>query len=251
MVFRQGAKGTGKPFSECYRLQRFGRGGSSGRRSGPVPRSSWSPSSAPRRSTQVGESQDAGAGDRRPLRPAHPDLPVARAARARAAALAAGGSSSASRSTSPSTRPGAADDLAPPARRLRAGARDDPGEGHENLVKRGAPPPPPRRAGAAPPPPPPPRDPPCLRPSLRLPVPTHTPPPPSCPSDPVRPPCRNRLQRGRWGRTPGLEARRRHRRALPAPPDVLAERERRRADRDAPARGPVSSPYEFADRAWC
>nr|BFE85583.1 hypothetical protein GCM10020093_081840 [Planobispora longispora] len=50
-VFPEGFKGVGKPFSERYKLQRFGRGGSSPRPSGPGSRSSPARSWGRRRST--------------------------------------------------------------------------------------------------------------------------------------------------------------------------------------------------------
>ena len=52
-VFPEGFKGVGKPYSQRYKLQRFGRGGIRHRRAcGPACRSSRSRSSAPRRSTR-------------------------------------------------------------------------------------------------------------------------------------------------------------------------------------------------------
>jgi 1-acyl-sn-glycerol-3-phosphate acyltransferase len=73
MVFPEGVKGTGKPFSERYRLQRFGRGGF----------------------VEVA------------LRTRAPIVPVAvvGAEEISSPCRRGGGSSSASRSTSPSTRP--------------------------------------------------------------------------------------------------------------------------------------------------
>ena len=56
MAFQREIKGTGKPFSERYRLQRFGRGGASRWRCGPARRSCRSPSSARRRSTRSSPS---------------------------------------------------------------------------------------------------------------------------------------------------------------------------------------------------
>ena len=104
MVFPEGAKGTGKPFSDRYRLQRFGRGGfvEVALRTG-----------APIVPVAVVGSEEIypKLADARPLarvagcslRPGDPDVPVARAARAGARSRRSGGSSSASRSTSRST----------------------------------------------------------------------------------------------------------------------------------------------------
>jgi len=51
-VWPEGFKGIGKPFSQRYKLQRFGRGGSSPPRCAPVRRSFRRPSWAPRRPTR-------------------------------------------------------------------------------------------------------------------------------------------------------------------------------------------------------
>ena len=51
-VWPEGFKGVGKPFSERYKLQRFGRGVSCPRPFAPASRSCPAPSSAPRRSTR-------------------------------------------------------------------------------------------------------------------------------------------------------------------------------------------------------
>ena len=104
MVFPEGVKGTGKPFSERYRLQRFGRGGfvEVALRTG-APIIPVAVVGAEEIYPKIGESAGAGEDRRGAVRADHPDLPLARAARPGAAALDAGGSSSASRSTSPAT----------------------------------------------------------------------------------------------------------------------------------------------------
>ena len=51
-VWPEGFKGIGKPFSERYKLQRFGRGGFVAARCGPGSPSSRARSSGPRRSTR-------------------------------------------------------------------------------------------------------------------------------------------------------------------------------------------------------
>ena len=80
MVFPEGVKGTGKPFSERYRLQRFGRGGfvEIALRTGRADR----PGRGRRLGGDLPEARrepDAGARRRGAVRPDHPDLPLARA----------------------------------------------------------------------------------------------------------------------------------------------------------------------------
>ena len=129
MVFPEGVKGTGKPFAERYRLQRFGRGGfvEVALRTG-SPIVPVAVVGSEEIYPKIADSSLAGAPDRRALRPDHPDIPVARAARARSRCPRSGGSSSASRSTSRRSR--SRGGRRPPARLrdLRAGPRDDPAE---------------------------------------------------------------------------------------------------------------------------
>ena len=111
MVFPEGVKGTGKPFSERYRLQRFGRGGfveialrtgapiipvGGGRLGGDLPEDRREPSRWPARS------------GRRSCRSRRPSPGSARSASCRC--RRAGASSSASRSTVAYLGPEAADD---------------------------------------------------------------------------------------------------------------------------------------------
>ena len=113
MVFPEGSKGAGKPFSERYRLQRFGRGGFvelALRTGAPI---------VPGRRRGIGGDLSearrvapAGPAHRRAVLPAHPDVPLARASRGRCRCRRSGGSSSASRSTCRSYGPEAADDRA-------------------------------------------------------------------------------------------------------------------------------------------
>ena len=104
MVFPEGVKGTGKPFSDRYRLQRFGRGGfvEIALRTG-APIVPVAVVGSEEIYPKLADSPAARAGARRSVRPGDPDLPVARAARADARSRRSGGSSSASRSTSRST----------------------------------------------------------------------------------------------------------------------------------------------------
>ena len=89
MVFPEGVKGTGKPFSERYRLQRFGRGGFveiALRTGSPIVPVAvvGSEEIYPKIAESPALARLLGA----PVRPDHPDLPLARAARADPAALA-------------------------------------------------------------------------------------------------------------------------------------------------------------------
>ena len=83
MVFPEGAKGAGKPFSERYRLQRFGRGGFvelALRTGAPIV-----PVAVVGLRGDLPEARRvpaAGPPHRRSLLPAHADVPLARAARA-------------------------------------------------------------------------------------------------------------------------------------------------------------------------
>ena len=83
MVFPEGSKGAGKPFSERYRLQRFGRGGFvelALRTGAPIV-----PVAVVGLRGDLSEARRvaaAGAAHRRSLLPAHADVPVARALRA-------------------------------------------------------------------------------------------------------------------------------------------------------------------------
>ena len=89
MVFPEGVKGTGKPFSERYRLQRFGRGGfvEVALRTG-SPIVPVAVVGSEEIYPKLGESPALARADRRAVRPDHADLPVARAARADPAAVA-------------------------------------------------------------------------------------------------------------------------------------------------------------------
>ena len=86
-VWPEGFKGVGKPFSERYKLQRFGRGGfvSAALRTG-VPIIPCSIVGAEEIYPMIGNMQDAGPAARPALLPGHADLPAARPARAGAAA---------------------------------------------------------------------------------------------------------------------------------------------------------------------
>ena len=87
-VFPEGVKGTGKAFSERYRLQRFGRGGFV-----EIALRTGAPDRAGGGGGQRGDLPEArrhpapGPHARRTLLPAHSDLPLARPARCRAAAV--------------------------------------------------------------------------------------------------------------------------------------------------------------------
>ena len=87
-VFPEGAKGTGKPFSERYRLQRFGRGGfvELALRTG-APIVPVAVVGSEEIYPKIAEVPAAGPADRRSVLPRHADLPVARPARPGAAAL--------------------------------------------------------------------------------------------------------------------------------------------------------------------
>ena len=128
MAFPEGIKGTGKPFSERYRLQRFGRGGfvEIALRTG-APIVPVAVVGSEEIYPKLGESRAAGAGDRRALRSAHADLPLARAARPDPAAVAL--ADRVLRAGRPlGARSGCRGRPAPAVRHLRAGAGDDPGE---------------------------------------------------------------------------------------------------------------------------
>ena len=87
-VLPEGFKGIGKPFSERYKLQRFGRGGfvSAALRTGRADRAG-ARSSAPRRSTRcIGNVKTLARLLGLPYFPVTPTFPLARAARADAAA---------------------------------------------------------------------------------------------------------------------------------------------------------------------
>ena len=128
MVFPEGVKGTGKPFCERYRLQRFGRGGFvevALRTGSPIVPVAvvGSEEIYPKLGDEQALARLIGA----PVRAAHPDLPVARTARAGAAAVEM--ADRVLRADRPLRapargrgRPGAR------LRALRAGPRDDPAE---------------------------------------------------------------------------------------------------------------------------
>ena len=80
-VWPEGFKGIGKPFSERYKLQRFGRAASWPTRSGPESRSSRARSSGPKRSTRCRQHEDARPAARGSVRAGDADLAAARAAR--------------------------------------------------------------------------------------------------------------------------------------------------------------------------
>ena len=111
MVFPEGVKGTGKPFSERYRLQRFGRGGfvEVALRTG-APIIPVAVVGSEEIYPKLGESRDAGARRRgaRSSRSRRPSPGSGRSGWSRC--RRAGGSSSASRSTVAAPRPEAADD---------------------------------------------------------------------------------------------------------------------------------------------
>ena len=128
MVFPEGVKGTGKPFSERYRLQRFGRGGfvEVALRTG-APIVPVAVVGSEEIYPKIAREPDAGQGGRGSVRPDHPDVPLARAARPDPAALPlADRVLRADRPLRVRPRRG----RRPPRglRRLRAGARDDPAE---------------------------------------------------------------------------------------------------------------------------
>ena len=89
MVFPEGVKGTGKPFSERYRLQRFGRGGfvEIALRTG-APIVPVAVVGAEEIYPKIGDSPALARARRRAVRPDHPDLPLARPARPGPAAVA-------------------------------------------------------------------------------------------------------------------------------------------------------------------
>ena len=127
MVFPEGVKGTSKPFSDRYRLQRFGRGGfveialQTGAPIVPV-----AVVGSEEIYPKLGESRALARVDRRAVRADHADLPVARPARADPAAVAlADRVLRADRRLDAPAR----GRRRPPhgVRHLRAGARDDPG----------------------------------------------------------------------------------------------------------------------------
>src|SRR5262249_51867187 len=96
MAFPEGIKGTGKPFSERYRLQRFGRGGfvevALPAGAPRVPRAGGGPVRGRSRRRRGGAPPDpspvkaTGAGVRGAVRPHYADLPRARPLRAASAA---------------------------------------------------------------------------------------------------------------------------------------------------------------------
>ena len=89
MVFPEGVKGTGKPFSERYRLQRFGRGGfvEVALRTG-SPIVPVAVVGSEEIYPKLAESRDARARHRSAVRADHADLPLARPARPDPAAVA-------------------------------------------------------------------------------------------------------------------------------------------------------------------
>ena len=110
-VWPEGFKGIGKPFSERYKLQRFGRGGfvsaalrGAGADRAVLDRRGRGDLPDPR------QRQDAGPAARAAVPAGHADLPVARARWARSRCRASGSSSSASRSRTDGFGVGAADD---------------------------------------------------------------------------------------------------------------------------------------------
>ena len=111
MVFPEGSKGAGKPFSERYRLQRFGRGGfvEIALRTG-APIVPVAIVGSEEIYPKLGESRAAGPPDRRSLLPDHADVPRARPRSAPCRCPRSGGSSSASRSTCARYGPEAAED---------------------------------------------------------------------------------------------------------------------------------------------
>ena len=138
MVFPEGVKGTGKPFAERYRLQRFGRGGfvEIALRTG-SPIVPVAVVGSEEIYPMIADSGLARPRRRRAVRADHPDLPLARPARPDPAALeVADRVLRADRRL----RPRAGGRRGPPARlrALRAGPRDDPEKLYENLVKRGS-----------------------------------------------------------------------------------------------------------------
>ena len=105
-VFPEGVKGTGKPYSERYRLQRFGRGGfvEIALRTG-APIVPVAVVGSEEIYPKLADLPARGAPDRRPLLPRHAHVPAARPARESCRCRRSGGSSSASRSRPPRTAP--------------------------------------------------------------------------------------------------------------------------------------------------
>ena len=128
MVFPEGVKGTGKPFSERYRLQRFGRGGFvevALRTGAPIVPVAvvGSEEIYPKLADAKPLARAIGA----PVRSDHADLSVARPAGAGPAAVEV--ADRVLRADRPlRARPRRRRGPAAPVRRLRAGAGDDPGE---------------------------------------------------------------------------------------------------------------------------
>ena len=101
-----GLKGVGKPFSERYRLQRFGRGGFVATRCGPARRSFRPDRGVGGDLSDDRQREAAGPALRLPVLPDHADVPVARPVGAGARSRRSGSSSSASRSPPTATRAG-------------------------------------------------------------------------------------------------------------------------------------------------
>ena len=106
MVFPEGVKGTGKPFSERYRLQRFGRGGfvEIALRTG-SPIVPVAVVGSEEIYPKLGESRPLARATGAPVRARSPRPSRGSGRSAWSRCPRAGGSSSASRSTSPTTRP--------------------------------------------------------------------------------------------------------------------------------------------------
>ena len=139
MVFPEGAKGTGKPFSERYRLQRFGRGGFvevALRTGSPIVPIAvvGSEEIYPMIADASAVARAIGA----PFVPITPTFPVARPARPDPAALAlADRVLRADRPLRLPARGGRGSAIG--ARALRAGARDDPGQARGEPRRPGVP----------------------------------------------------------------------------------------------------------------
>ena len=138
MVFPEGSKGAGKPFSERYRLQRFGRGGfvEIALRTG-APIVPVAVVGSEEIYPKLGESRAAGAAHRRSVLPDHADVPGARPARRDPAALAV--ADRVLRADRPlRLRPRGGRGPRARVRALRARARDDPGRSSTRTSSRAA-----------------------------------------------------------------------------------------------------------------
>ena len=137
-VFPEGVKGTGKPFSERYRLQRFGRGGfvEIALRTG-APIVPVAVVGSEEIYPKLGDLPALARADRRALLPGHADVPAARPARDRAAAVEVADRVPASRSRPRSYGPEGADDRAL-VLELSERVRDEIQQAlYANLVQRG------------------------------------------------------------------------------------------------------------------